>query len=245
MQLDTDSRRPALRQSLRRTASQVNDLYFLPSVRAAINPAPFSYAHRSETFTVAPPLSTCPHGSSISCLVFVDFAPLTDCWFPCVLQRFFSSHFHFPFVHMFRQFSVSCSFRCRLVWRVSTISGQSSLSTCPCGSSISCRFLTVYSPMRDCWFQCLLQRFYRSLLASVPARLGKGQGAKEIGHNLARERPKFGHNLVRKRHKIFYAWTTKIWSCGRLMKIWAQICKHFTSIFTSAVWKHKNSNYIL
>ena len=27
---------------------------------------------------------------------------------------------------------------------------------------------------------------------SVPARLGKGQGAKEIGHNLARERPKSG-----------------------------------------------------
>ena len=26
--------------------------------------------------------------------------------------------------------------------------------------------------------------------------------AKEIGHNLAHERPKFGHNLVRKRHKI-------------------------------------------
>ena len=39
---------------------------------------------------------------------------------------------------------------------------------------------------------------------SVPARLGKGQGAKEIGHNLACERPKFGHNLVCKRHKIFY-----------------------------------------
>ena len=37
---------------------------------------------------------------------------------------------------------------------------------------------------------------------SVPARLGKGQGAKEIGHNLAHEQPKFGHNLVRKRHKI-------------------------------------------
>ena len=34
--------------------------------------------------------------------------------------------------------------------------------------------------------------------ASVPARLGKGQGAKEIGHNLACEQPKFGHNLVRK-----------------------------------------------
>ena len=37
---------------------------------------------------------------------------------------------------------------------------------------------------------------------SVPARFGKGQGAKEIGHNLAREQPKFGHNLVHKRHKI-------------------------------------------
>ena len=37
---------------------------------------------------------------------------------------------------------------------------------------------------------------------SVPARLGKGQGAKEIGHNLACEQLKFGHNLVRKRHKI-------------------------------------------
>ena len=37
---------------------------------------------------------------------------------------------------------------------------------------------------------------------SVPARLGKGQGAKEIGHNLACERPKFGHNLVRERHII-------------------------------------------
>ena len=53
---------------------------------------------------------------------------------------------------------------------------------------------------------------------SVPA-MAKGQGAKEIGHNLARER-----------HKIFYARTTKIWSCGQLMKTWAQICKHFTSI---------------
>ena len=37
---------------------------------------------------------------------------------------------------------------------------------------------------------------------SVPARLGKGQGAKEVGHNLAREQPKFGHNLVRERHII-------------------------------------------
>ena len=41
------------------------------------------------------------------------------------------------------------------------------------------------------------QHFY-----SVPARLGKGQGAKEIGNNLARKRPKFWHNLVRKRHKM-------------------------------------------
>ena len=39
-------------------------------------------------------------------------------------------------------------------------------------------------------------------LHGVLARLGKGQGAKEIGHNLARERPKSGHNLVRKRHNI-------------------------------------------
>ena len=39
-------------------------------------------------------------------------------------------------------------------------------------------------------------------LRSVPARLGKGQGAKEIGHSLARERPEFGHNLVRKPNKI-------------------------------------------
>ena len=42
---------------------------------------------------------------------------------------------------------------------------------------------------------------------SVPARLGIGQGAKEIGHNLAREQPKFGHNLVRKRHKIGHTFT--------------------------------------
>ena len=42
---------------------------------------------------------------------------------------------------------------------------------------------------------------------SVPARLGKGQGVKEIGHNLAHERPKFGHNLVRKRHNIGHSFT--------------------------------------
>ena len=33
---------------------------------------------------------------------------------------------------------------------------------------------------------------------SVPARLGKGQGAKEIGHNLAREKPKFGRTTKSK-----------------------------------------------
>ena len=48
----------------------------------------------------------------------------------------------------------------------------------------------------------ILSRKYKFSFYSVPARLGKGQGAKEIGHNLASERPKFGHNLVRKRHKI-------------------------------------------
>ena len=106
---------------------------------------------------------------------------------------------------------------------------------------------------------------------SVPARLGKGQGAKEIGHNLACERPKFEHNLVRKRHKIghslerewpseahFYAWKIKIrWQSSTRMKLglgtilWAidenmgTNLQAVTSIFTSAVWKHKNSNYIL
>ena len=45
-------------------------------------------------------------------------------------------------------------------------------------------------------------------------------GAKEIGHNLARERPKFGHNLVRKRNEVWAQF------CRRLMKTWAQICKH-------------------
>ena len=48
---------------------------------------------------------------------------------------------------------------------------------------------------------------YLHITVSVPARLGKGQGAKEIGHNLAREQPRFGHNLVRKRHKIGHTFT--------------------------------------
>ena len=49
-------------------------------------------------------------------------------------------------------------------------------------------FVFMYNKMQSC--HC------------VPARLGKGQGAKEIGHNLAREQPKFGHNLMRERHII-------------------------------------------
>ena len=44
---------------------------------------------------------------------------------------------------------------------------------------------------------------------SVPASLGKEQGAKQIGHNLARERPKSVHNFVRKRQKIGLANDTR------------------------------------
>ena len=54
---------------------------------------------------------------------------------------------------------------------------------------------------------------------SVPARLGKGQGAKEIGHNLAHERPKFGHNLVCKRHKIGHTFTRE-WPKFGLVDNW-------------------------
>ena len=58
-------------------------------------------------------------------------------------------------------------------------------------------------------------------IVSVPARLGKGQGAKEIGRNLARERPKFGHNLVRKRHKIFYATQNLLRVNDQNLVLWA------------------------
>ena len=58
--------------------------------------------------------------------------------------------------------------------------------------------------------------------AAALTALGKGQGAKEIGHNLARERPKFGHNPACKRNEICAQF------CGRSMKTWAQICKHCT-----------------
>ena len=103
----------------------------------------------------------------------------------------------------------------------------------------------------------------------VPARLEKGQGAKEIGHNLARERPKFGHNLLRKRHKIGHSLEREWPKSGTLLLVNDQnsvAVQHAnetrsgynfvgdrlkpghksasTSIFTSAVWKH-SSNYIL
>ena len=57
---------------------------------------------------------------------------------------------------------------------------------------------------------------------SAKARLGKGQGAKEIGHNRACERPKFGHNPTRERNEVWAQF------CGRSMKTWAKTCKHFT-----------------
>ena len=100
---------------------------------------------------------------------------------------------------------------------------------------------------RNSGIYCRKMLFYTD--SSVAARLGKGQGAKEIEHNLTRERPKIGHNLVRERQKFCHnpaRERNEVWAqfCGRLMKTWLQICKHFTSIFTSAVRKHKNSNYI-
>ena len=54
--------------------------------------------------------------------------------------------------------------------------------------------------------------------SSYSARLG----AKKIGHNLARKRPKFGHNPACERSQI------RAQFCGRSMKTWAQICKHCT-----------------
>ena len=50
---------------------------------------------------------------------------------------------------------------------------------------------------------------------SVPAKLGKGQGAKEIRHNLAREQPKFRHNLVRERHIIGHSSERECLKFGR------------------------------
>ena len=74
----------------------------------------------------------------------------------------------------------------------------------------------------DTW----LNLWCRPRVYSVPPRLGTGQGAKEIGHNLARERPNFGHNPAREQNKIWAPF------CGRSMKTWAQICKR------------KNKNYV-
>ena len=77
---------------------------------------------------------------------------------------------------------------------------------------------------------------------SVPARLGKGQGAKEIGHNLVRERPKFGHNLVRKRHKIGHSldqvvnlWAI-LWAIDeKVANLQAQLFLHWLSENTTAI----------
>ena len=67
---------------------------------------------------------------------------------------------------------------------------------------------------------------------------------KKFGHNLARERQKFVHNLVRKRLNIGHTFTCERQKfghnpagernelgaqfCGRSMKTWAQIGKHFS-----------------
>ena len=81
------------------------------------------------------------------------------------------------------------------------------------------------------------------LIISVLARLGKGQGAKEIGHNLAYERPKFGHNLVRKQHKIGHSlerkWPSEAQFCGRLRKTWAQICKQLQAFYIGCLKTQK------
>ena len=84
---------------------------------------------------------------------------------------------------------------------------------------------------------------------SVPARLGKGQGAKEIEHNLAREQTKFGHNLVRERHIIGHSLQREWPKFGRdsaheRNEVWARFCGRFYKHFYTPVWKHKNINYI-
>ena len=90
------------------------------------------------------------------------------------------------------------------------------------------------------WLASSLVRWCNA--TGVPARLGKGQGAKEIWHNLAcerpkfvpdfvsfarmtkwstltHERPKFGHNPTREWNEVLAQF------CGQLMKTWVQICK--------------------
>ena len=68
---------------------------------------------------------------------------------------------------------------------------------CRCNNGESSKAMAAASNMvRVKWLEGTLTD------CSDPARLGKWQGAKEIGHNLAREQPKFEHNLVRERHII-------------------------------------------
>ena len=85
-------------------------------------------------------------------------------------------------------------------------------------------------------------------VTSVPARLGKGQGAREqpkfghnlvhaqhiIGHSLEREWPKFGRNPAR-------GLGTVLWAIDENMGTNLQA---FYNNFYTPVWRHKNSNYI-
>ena len=84
---------------------------------------------------------------------------------------------------------------------------------------------------------------------SVPARFGKGQGAKEIGHNLVRERHIIGQFRARitKIRSQSSTWTKRslgiiLWAIDENMGINLQA---FYKHFYTHVWKHKNRNYIL
>ena len=78
--------------------------------------------------------------------------------------------------------------------------------------------LLEHCPLADTQVQVHLQLTHRGVRLrqppplSVPARLAKGQGAQETGHNLAHECPKFGHNPACERNKIWAQF------CGRFMK---------------------------
>ena len=70
-------------------------------------------------------------------------------------------------------------------------------------------------------------------LDSVPARLGNGQGVEEIGHNLARERPKFRAQFSA---RMKQGLGTILWAIDENMGTNLQaVTSIFTSIFTSAV----------
>ena len=87
-----------------------------------------------------------------------------------------------------------------------------------------------------CWLVGPLVATGSVCMFSVPARLAKGQVAKEIGHNLTRERHKIGAQ--------FSAQTTqnRAQFCGRLMKTWAQICKHVQTFLHQLSENRKTAN---